>query len=226
MADRKAEQRAPGKIKSIFFHLHLVSDSTGETLEMLAKASLAQFDDTDVVRHFWPMVRSRQHLERIVEEFKSNPGLVLYTLVNAEIRSYLEERCRALGLPHVAALDAVTSALEERLGQEARGRPGRQHTMDEAYFRRVDAIQFTIAQDDGTKMKGKGKQFVPHGRKVMMAFPGGAGYGQPQDRAPDQVKRDLALGYITADFAKTHYGLSAADIKDVLHRAKLGEVFK
>jgi len=130
-------------------HLHLLSDSTGETLEMLAKASLAQFDDTDVVRHFWPMVRSRQHLERIVEEFKSNPGLVLYTLVNAEIRSYLEERCRALGLPHVAALDAVTSALEERLGQEARGRPGRQHTMDEAYFRRVDAIQFTIAQDDG-----------------------------------------------------------------------------
>ena len=130
-------------------HLHLLSDSTGETLEMLAKASLAQFDDTNVVRHFWPMVRSLQHLERIVDEFKTNPGLVLYTLVNPEIRSRLEERCMTLGLPHVAALDAVTSALEERLGQEARGRPGRQHTMDEAYFRRVDAIQFTIAHDDG-----------------------------------------------------------------------------
>ncbi len=130
-------------------HLHLLSDSTGETLEMIAKAALARFEDKDVVRHFWPMVRSRQHLERIVSEFKANPGLVLYTLVNEEIRDHLEERCRALGLQHVAALDAVTEALEERLGQEAKGRPGRQHAMDEAYFARVDAIQFTIAHDDG-----------------------------------------------------------------------------
>lgn len=130
-------------------HLHLLSDSTGETLEMVAKAALAQFEDSDVVRHFWPMVRSRQHLDRIFEEFKANPGLVLYTLVNPEIRSRLEERCISLGLPHVAALDAVTVALEERLGQEAMGRPGRQHAMDEAYFARVDAIQFTIAHDDG-----------------------------------------------------------------------------
>lgn len=130
-------------------HLHLLSDSTGETLEMIAKAALAQFEDNDVVRHFWPMVRSRQHLDRIVEEFKRKPGLVLYTLVNAQIRERLEERCRALGLKHVDALDAVTDALEERLGQEAKGRPGRQHAMDEAYFARVDAIQFTIAHDDG-----------------------------------------------------------------------------
>jgi len=130
-------------------HLHLLSDSTGETLEMIAKAALAQFEDSDVVRHFWPMVRSRQHLNRIVEEFKRNPGLVLYTLVNEGIREQLEERCRALGVKHVDALDAVTIALEERLGQEAKGRPGRQHAMDEAYFARVDAIQFTIAHDDG-----------------------------------------------------------------------------
>ncbi len=130
-------------------HLHLLSDSTGETLEMLAKAALAQFDDSEVVRHFWPMVRSHQHLDRVLEEFKANPGLVLHTVVNEGIRERLEERCRTLGLPHVAALDAVTAALEERLGQEARGRPGRQHVMDEAYFKRVDAIQFTIAHDDG-----------------------------------------------------------------------------
>ncbi|QZH76177.1 MAG: kinase/pyrophosphorylase [Erythrobacter sp.] len=130
-------------------HLHLLSDSTGETLEMIAKAALAQFEDSDVTRHFWPMVRSRQHLERIVDEFKAKPGLVLYTLVNLDIREQLEERCRALGLKHVDALDAITVALEERLGQEAKGRPGRQHAMDEAYFARVDAIQFTIAHDDG-----------------------------------------------------------------------------
>jgi regulator of PEP synthase PpsR (kinase-PPPase family) len=130
-------------------HLHLLSDSTGETLEMIAKAALAQFDDAEVIRHFWPMVRSRQHLDRIVADLAQNPGLVLYTLVNAETRLWLEERCRAMGLPHVPALDAVTAALEDRLGQEAQARPGRQHAMDEAYFARVDAIQFTIAHDDG-----------------------------------------------------------------------------
>ena len=130
-------------------NLHLLSDSTGETLEMIAKAALAQFDDADVTRHFWPMVRSRQHLDRIIPEIGQNPGLVLFTLVNPETRKRLEEQCRALGFPAVPALDAVTEALEAQLGQEAHGRPGRQHAMDEAYFDRVEAIQYTIAHDDG-----------------------------------------------------------------------------
>lgn len=130
-------------------HLHLLSDSTGETLEMIAKAALAQFDDAEVSHNFWPMVRSLQHLDRIMADIAANPGLVLFTLVNAEIRSTLEERCLALGLPAISALDAVTSALEGLLGQRAKGRPGRQHAMDAAYFARVEAIQFTIAHDDG-----------------------------------------------------------------------------
>ena len=130
-------------------HLHLLSDSTGETLEMLAKAALAQFGDADVQRHFWPMVRSVQHLERVIEDFKTNPGLVLYTLSNEATRDRLEECCRQLALPHVAALDPVVEALEERLGQEAHGRPGGKNKMDAEYFERVDAIQFTIAHDDG-----------------------------------------------------------------------------
>ncbi|GAM04589.1 MULTISPECIES: pyruvate, water dikinase regulatory protein [Novosphingobium] len=131
------------------FHLHLLSDSTGETLEMIAKAALAQFDDTEVLRHFWPMVRSQQHLDRIMGEISTNPGLVFYTLVNENTRSRLEETCQKLGLPAIAVLDGVTDALEALLGQEAKGRPGRQHRLDDAYFARVDAIQFTIAHDDG-----------------------------------------------------------------------------
>ncbi|RDC61153.1 putative pyruvate, phosphate dikinase regulatory protein [Alteripontixanthobacter maritimus] len=130
-------------------HLHLLSDSTGETLEMIAKAALAQFDNAEISRHFWPMVRSRQHLDRIVPDLAASPGLVLYTLVNDDTRARLEEKCRQLGLPTVDALDAVTTALESQLGQEAHGRPGRQHLMDDAYFERVDAIQYTIAHDDG-----------------------------------------------------------------------------
>jgi hypothetical protein len=118
---------------------------------MIAKAALAQFDGSEAIRHFWPMVRSQPYLDRILAELAANPGLVLYTLVNPEIRRQLEDRCRALGLPVVDALDQVTAALEAQFGQQAHGRPGRQHIMDEAYFERVAAIHFTIAHDDGVQ---------------------------------------------------------------------------
>jgi regulator of PEP synthase PpsR (kinase-PPPase family) len=130
-------------------HLHLLSDSTGETLETIAKAALAQFEGVETIRHFWPMIRSGANLERILEEIAQNPGLVLFTLVNAETRRTLEQRCRALGLPAVGAIDPVTDALSNLLGQTAVARPGRQHALDAAYFARVEAIQFTIAHDDG-----------------------------------------------------------------------------
>ncbi len=130
-------------------NLHLLSDSTGETLEAIAKAALAQFEGADVVRHFWPMVRSQQHLDRIMGDIADNPGLVFYTMASTELRGKLVERCRTLGLPVVSVLDSAVAALESALGQHPRARPGRQHIMDEAYFARVDAIQFTIAHDDG-----------------------------------------------------------------------------
>ncbi|MDX3909223.1 MAG: pyruvate, water dikinase regulatory protein [Sphingobium sp.] len=130
-------------------HLHLLSDSTGETLENIAKAGIAQFENVEAIRHFWPMVRSELHLNRIMEEIAMNPGLVLFTLANSDLRRKLENRCRALGLPHVAALDAVTDAMSNILGQETRNRPSRKHILDEAYFARIEAIQFTIAHDDG-----------------------------------------------------------------------------
>ena len=81
----------------------------------------------------------------------------------------------------------------------------------------------TIAQDDGTPMNGKGKQFVAHGRRVVMAFPGGAGYGEPSERSKDLVKRDLARGYISAETAARDYNLSAADIADVEAAVAQGE---
>lgn len=130
-------------------HLHLLSDSTGETLENIAKAAIGLFENVEAIRHFWPMVRSEVHLDRIMEEISAHPGLVLFTLTNHVLRRRLETRCRALGLPHVAALDSVADALSNILGQETRTRPGRKHILDEAYFARIEAIQFTIAHDDG-----------------------------------------------------------------------------
>ena len=130
-------------------HLHLLSDSTGETLEVIAKACLAQFEGSEVLRHFWPMVRSEGHLDRVLDDIERRPGLVLYTLVNSNIRRELERKTRRRGIHAVSALDPVMDALSAVLHQEAKARPGRQHALDAAYFARVDAIQFTIAHDDG-----------------------------------------------------------------------------
>ncbi|HEX2764581.1 MAG TPA: pyruvate, water dikinase regulatory protein [Allosphingosinicella sp.] len=130
-------------------HLHLLSDSTGETLEMIATACLAQFEGVEVRRHLWPMVRSEGHLDRVLDDVERRPGLVLYTLVNSTIRRELEQKTRRRGIHAVSVLDPVTHALSAVLGREAAGRPGRQHALDAAYFARVDAIQFTIAHDDG-----------------------------------------------------------------------------
>ncbi|MBB6124085.1 pyruvate, water dikinase regulatory protein [Sphingobium subterraneum] len=130
-------------------HLHLLSDSTGETLENVAKAAIGQFENVEAIRHFWPMVRSEVHLTRILQEIAVNPGLVLFTLANPLLRRKLEMQCRGLGLPHVAPLDTVTDAMSNILGQETRNRPGRKHILDAAYFARIEAIQYTIAHDDG-----------------------------------------------------------------------------
>lgn len=130
-------------------HLHLLSDSTGETLDIVANACLSQFDNVASVRHFWPMVRSEGHLDRVLDDIQARPGLVLYTLVNPVIRRALEQACRRRGINAVSVLDPVIDALSAVTGEATKGRPGRQHVLDAAYFARVDAIQFTIAHDDG-----------------------------------------------------------------------------
>lgn len=116
---------------------------------MVAKACLAQFDGVEAVRHFWPMVRSEGHLDRVLDDIERRPGLVLFTLVSPHIRRELEQKCRKRNIPAVSALDPVIDALAAITGQAAKARPGRQHALDAAYFARVDAIQFTIAHDDG-----------------------------------------------------------------------------
>ena len=105
-------------------------------------------------------------------------------------------------------------AMFDRVDHPARGRRGGQQ-----------GSPTIIVRDDGAAMKGKGKQFVPHGRKVMMAFPGGAGYGSPAKRSVKDAKRDLALGYISAPFANIHYKMTMEEIDDVVARAKKGEIF-
>ncbi|MBV7255755.1 kinase/pyrophosphorylase [Pacificimonas sp. WHA3] len=130
-------------------HIHLVSDSTGETLESVARASLARFEGVDAVKHFWPLVRSKGHMDRVLDDIASNPGLVIFTLATGEVRNHLETRTEALGLPAVSAIDPVVAGLAMMLGKAATAKPGRQHKLDDAYFARVEAINYTMAHDDG-----------------------------------------------------------------------------
>ncbi|MFZ5610427.1 MAG: pyruvate, water dikinase regulatory protein [Pseudomonadota bacterium] len=139
------------------FHLHLVSDATGETLDSVVKATLVQFADAEPVKHFWPMIRTPRQMERVIEDIAERPGLVMYTLVSSELREVLETHCRRLGLLTIAVLDPVIQAVGTYLGEKARGLPGRQHAMDAAYFRRIDAMQYTLAHDDGQLIEEFGR---------------------------------------------------------------------
>jgi hypothetical protein len=131
------------------FHLHLVSDSTGETLNSIAKAASAQFSDVKTVEHIHALVRSERHLQRVFQTIASHPGVVLYTMMNRELRHKLEEHCREKQLPYTAVLDPVLNVFRAHFGSEESHRPGGQHDMDAAYFRRIDAMNFFMAHDDG-----------------------------------------------------------------------------
>ena len=131
------------------FQLHLVSDSTGETVSTVARASLVQFDTVNAIEHIWSMVRNSNQVAEVVAGIKENPGFVLYTLVNPELRRALEDGCRDLSVPCIALLDPVVAALGAYAGAQVHARPGRQHEMDAQYFDRIEAMHYILSHDDG-----------------------------------------------------------------------------
>ena len=131
-------------------HLHLVSDATGETISSAVRACLVQFDTVPKVnQHLWWLVRTPGQVRRLIEGIQAYPGVVFFTLVDPEIRAVLEDACRDLGVPAVPLLDPVLFALKQYFQADFRSDPGRQHNLDDAYFRRIDAIHYTLAHDDG-----------------------------------------------------------------------------
>jgi [pyruvate, water dikinase]-phosphate phosphotransferase / [pyruvate, water dikinase] kinase len=130
-------------------HLHLISDSTGETVTTNARAAVSQFEDVVPVEHVWFFIRTAAQLEKVLTIIEALPGLVLFTLVSPELRFILTERCRALGMPCVPVLDPVMGALSTLVGSAGRPQIGRQHAMDEGYFSRIEAMDFAMRHDDG-----------------------------------------------------------------------------
>lgn len=145
MAEKKHNQK---------FNVHLVSDATGTTLLGLARACMAQFEGIEPVQKFWPLVRTSKQLEKVILQIKNNPGPVIFTLVDDKLRNRLQEECDELGVPCVAVLDPIMRGLSTYLGKTAKGVPGLQHTMDDAYFKRVEAVDFALRFDDGKSFEG------------------------------------------------------------------------
>jgi regulator of PEP synthase PpsR (kinase-PPPase family) len=132
-----------------YFHLHLVSDATGETLIAVARAAAAQYKHTHPIEHIHSLVRTAALVEQALSEIEQSPGIVLYTLVDTDLAAMVEKGCRELGVPCVSVLEPVLVALQAYLGTRSAGRVGAQHVLDAEYFRRIEALNFSLAHDDG-----------------------------------------------------------------------------
>lgn len=132
-----------------YFHLHLVSDATGETLNAVSKAAMAQFNSGIPIEHTYALVRTTGHLDGVLRQIEDMPGIVIYTLVNYDLRDMLEQRCADLQLPCLSVLDPVIQLVGTYLGSDISHRPGGQHSLTLEYFQRIEALQFTMMHDDG-----------------------------------------------------------------------------
>ena len=134
---------------SSFFHLHLISDSTGETLVTVARAARAQYTNVSAVEHVYPAVRSNKQLDQVLAGIEEEPGVVLYTLLDEALIGRLEDKCQDLGLPCLSILGPVLQLFQSHLATESTQRIGAQHVLDSEYFRRMDALNYTMMHDDG-----------------------------------------------------------------------------
>ena len=132
-----------------FFHLHLVSDATGETLITVARAAAAQYATVAPIEHIYPLVRTEKQLDRVIAEIETAPGIVLYTLLEETLTTRLEAKCREFGLPCLSILNPVLAMFQSYLGAESTRRVGAQHTLNAEYFERIDALNYTMLHDDG-----------------------------------------------------------------------------
>jgi [pyruvate, water dikinase]-phosphate phosphotransferase / [pyruvate, water dikinase] kinase len=139
----------PGTDPRSAFHLHLISDATGETLTTMAKAAAVQYPQVRAIEHIHPLVRTERQLERVLDEVARAPGIVLYTLVKKPMIREIERRCRDLNVPCLHVLHPIMKVFESYLGAPQTPVVAGQHTLDADYFRRIDALNFAMAHDDG-----------------------------------------------------------------------------
>src|SRR5262249_28294861 len=123
--------------------------ATGETLITVARAAAAQYANVSPVEHMHPLVRSMKQLDRVLTEIEDAPGIVLYTLLEEDLSEKLEKSCREMGVPCLSILGPVLGLFQAYLGGESKHRVGAQHTLNAEYFKRIDALNYTMLHDDG-----------------------------------------------------------------------------
>jgi regulator of PEP synthase PpsR (kinase-PPPase family) len=144
-----AESMKKSGVSPSYFHLHLVSDATGETLLAVGRAAAAQYATVSPIEHVYPLVRNQKQLDTALSEIEQNPGIVLYTMVDRDLAGRIDSRCREIGVPSLSVLGSVLALFLSYLGAETTPRVGGQHVLNAEYFRRIDALNFTMLHDDG-----------------------------------------------------------------------------
>jgi [pyruvate, water dikinase]-phosphate phosphotransferase / [pyruvate, water dikinase] kinase len=137
-----------------YFHLHMVSDSTGETLITVARAVAAQYSHVTPVEHVYPLVRSQKQLDRVLAEIEESPGIVLFTLLEEELVARLEAKCKEINIPSLSIIGPVLQLFQAYLGAATSHRVGAQHTLNAEYFKRIDALNYSMMHDDGQHVEG------------------------------------------------------------------------
>lgn len=132
-----------------YFHLHLISDATGETLLAAGRAAAAQYSHARAIKHMYPLIRTEKQLAKVLEGIDTEPGIVLYTVVDQKLALRIDEACAAMGIPCVSVLEPVLATFQSYLGAPAHRRASAQHVLNADYFRRIDALNFTMEHDDG-----------------------------------------------------------------------------
>ena len=149
-----AHKAMMNKRLSIYFNVHLVSDSTGETLNALMRAAAAQFDGTIPLEHNYYLVRSDTQLDRVMAEIEAAPGVVWFTISDPALRQKLEQFCRQRAIQTLPVLDLSIRMLSRHLGIASARRVAGQHTLSDDYFKRIAAIDFALNHDDGQNVSG------------------------------------------------------------------------
>src|ERR1051325_4052156 len=137
-----------------YFHLHMVSDSTGETLITVARAVAAQYSSVTPVEHVYLLIRSQKQLDRVLAEIEESPGIVLFTLLEEDLVARLEAKCKEINIPSLSIIGPVLQLFEAYLGAATTGRVGAQHVLNAEYFKRIDALNYTMIHDDGQHVEG------------------------------------------------------------------------
>jgi len=132
------------------YQVYQVSDSTGETLDRIFLAIKAQFSDFNYKTIHYSFTRTENQIDKIISQSKTEKNIIiLYTIVDNNLSKYMAEETKKNNIPSFEVLGGLISDFSKLLKQEASRKPSGQHTLDEEYYKRIEAVQFTISHDDG-----------------------------------------------------------------------------